>query len=236
MTKTKEGLQKALGMFNCEDDLWIEDFFYMIADSFSMAVQYSQKSSLCDAVVTSTPVSDDELIKKFTSFSLTFWGKDFCRSGFYNTNSLANVDKWDVNSRSWRFQTCYQMSMFNTAPQTGNLRSSMVNLDYHLRQCSAMFGENLEPAKGTMMINEKFGGAHPVGHNIFFSDFSDDPWQRASVTYITSSDLPYSYVKGNNCGHCLDLGTPNDDDSEELKQSRQNFESYMKKWIDSYKR
>jgi hypothetical protein len=233
-TKTKEGFEKALEMFQCEKDLWIEDFFYMLADSFSMAVQYSQKTSLCGALDISTPVSDEQLMMMFSNFTQSFWGPQFCASGFYNTQALSDKTRYDVNSRSWRFQTCLQMSMFNTAPETGSLRSSMVNLDYHLRQCNAVFGENLEPFKGTAEINNRYGGLHPKGHNIFFSDFSDDPWQRASVNYPTSSDLPFHLVKCNDCGHCMDLGTPDNNSDSEVNQCRADFEGYLQKWIDSY--
>ena len=41
-----EGWNKVLAMFNCEADMWREDFFYMIADSWSMVDQYSAKSQL----------------------------------------------------------------------------------------------------------------------------------------------------------------------------------------------
>lgn len=233
LASSKEGLSKAKEMFLCQEDMWIEDFFYMIADSWSMAVQYSQKSTLCDAILdkTKNPNDDETIMMIFANFSLNFWGADFCSAGFYNTASLSDPSRWDINSRSWRFQTCYEMSMFNTAPSTGSLRSKMVSLDYHLRQCYSIFKEDLEPYLGTAKINKKFGGDHPNGHNIFYSDFSDDPWQRASVTYPTSSDQPFHLTKCNDCGHCLDLHTPSESDNDELKQSRLDFENYLDKWL-----
>ena len=121
--------------------------------------------------------------------------------------------------------------MFNTAPKTGSLRSNIVDLEYHLQQCLYIFKEDLQPFVGTENINKKFGGNHPIGHNIFYSDFSDDPWQRASINYPQDNDQPYYLTKCNDCGHCLDLHTPSDDDNEELKTCRLNFENYLEKWI-----
>ena len=40
-------------------------------------------------------------------------------------------------------------------------------------------------------FNEIYGGEFPNATNVFYSDFSDDPWQRASVTYSPSIDQPY---------------------------------------------
>ena len=33
----------------------------------------------------------------------------------------------------------------------------------------------------THSVNVEFGGPNPKGTNIFFSDFSDDPWAEATV-------------------------------------------------------
>lgn len=45
----------------------------------------------------------------FASYSNSFWGNDFCSMGFYNTKALSDPNRWDINSRSWRFQTCNQV-------------------------------------------------------------------------------------------------------------------------------
>lgn len=82
---TPEGWKAALDMFYCESDMWKEDFFYMIADSWSMADQYSAKSQLCGAILNDSITdssSDEDIMKAFADFSNSFWGKDFCAGGF----------------------------------------------------------------------------------------------------------------------------------------------------------
>jgi hypothetical protein len=71
-----------LDQFNCEADLSLRDFYYMVADSWSMAVQYSSKSYLCAAIHLPTSATDEEIIKAFADFTNNFWGTDFCASGF----------------------------------------------------------------------------------------------------------------------------------------------------------
>lgn len=196
--------------------MWKEDFYYMIADSWSMIDQYSAKSQLCNAILNvGVDASDAVLMSTFAELTASFWGKDFCSGGFYNSEQLADPNRWEGNSRAWRWQTCYQVSYFNTAPASGSLRAQSVDLNYHLNQCSYIFGiDKMFPT--THEINALFGGAMPNATNVSYSDFSDDPWQRASVNYRVSSSQPYFLSQCDNCGHCMDFRTPSDATDPEL--------------------
>jgi hypothetical protein len=146
-----------------------------------------------------------------------------------NTKQLSDPKRWEVNSRSWRYQTCAQVSYFNTAPKTGSLRAQSVNLDYHLEQCAEIFGKKMFPS--SVQMNLQYGGSFPAAKNVFYSDFSDDPWQRASVTYPPSPDQPYFLAQCDNCGHCLDFHTATDNDPQQLKNCRSDFEKYVALWL-----
>jgi hypothetical protein len=146
-----------------------------------------------------------------------------------NTEQLADPARWEINSRSWRYQTCDQVSYFNTAPKSGSLRSKIVDLDYHLRQCAKIFGKPMFPS--SVQFNEVFGGATPTAEKVFYSDFSDDPWQRASVWYPVTSSQPYGLAMCDNCGHCKDLHTPVDSDPAPIKAIRADFETYLWEWL-----
>lgn len=146
-----------------------------------------------------------------------------------NTEALSDPARWEVNSRSWRYQTCDQVSYFNTAPKSGSLRSEIVDLDYHLRQCAAIFGKPMFPR--SVEFNQVFGGDSPTANKVFYSDFSDDPWQRASVNYPVSSSQPYGLAMCTNCGHCKDLHTPVESDPQPIKDIRADFETYLWEWL-----
>lgn len=100
-----DGFQYALSLFNCESDMSVNDFYYMIADSWSMAIQYrlyylslstnlyifydvlllifSAKSSLCSALsAVNASSTDDKIMRNFAAFSNQFWGDSFCSMGF----------------------------------------------------------------------------------------------------------------------------------------------------------
>lgn len=80
---TEQGLQTALSKFYCDKDMAETDFYYMIADSWSMAIQYGGKTAQCAALSAITAdSSDEEIMNTFAEFSNDYWGKDFCAGGF----------------------------------------------------------------------------------------------------------------------------------------------------------
>lgn len=91
-----------------------------------------------------------------------------------------------------------------------------------------MFGEIFPTS---IDMNKRYGGDMPTASKVFYSDFSDDPWQRASVYYPVSSDQPYYLAQCDDCGHCRDFSTPQDSDPESLKGLRTEFEYYLAKWL-----
>jgi len=227
---TEEDFQSLLTGFKCEADMAQTDFQYMIADSWSMAVQYGAKTDLCSTMLSVGEDSPDSaFVKTFTEFSNEYWGSDFCSGGFYNTKQLADPLRWETNSRSWRWQTCLQEAWFNTAPQRGSLRDETVNLDYHLKQCSDMFGIDMYPAAKHLV--HEYGGMYPTSERVFYSDFSDDPWKMASVQFPVGVDQPYYYAISDDLGHCADLHQPSDSDPQSLKDERLEFETYLTKWL-----
>ena len=54
------------------------------------------------------------------------------------------------------------------------------------------------------------------GKQVFYSDFSDDPWQRASVWFSPSTSQPYHLAMCDDCGHCMDMHTPSASDPAPL--------------------
>jgi hypothetical protein len=121
------------------------------------------------------------------------------------------------------------VSYFNTAPPAGSLRAQSVDLKYHLQQCAEAFGKKMFPA--SVELNQRFGGEFPHAHNVFYSDFSDDPWQRASVNFPVSEDQPYFLAKCDDCGHCLDFHSPLPTDPAQLTQCRSEFSHYLDLWL-----
>ena len=79
---SEEGFNYALGLFHCEKDMSHNDFYYMIADSWSMIIQYSAKSQLCDNIDLPVTATDEEIMTNFAAISNKYWGEGFCSGGF----------------------------------------------------------------------------------------------------------------------------------------------------------
>ena len=80
---TEAGLQTALSKFYCDKDMAATDFYYMIADSWSMGIQYGGKTAQCSALsAINADSTDEEIMDIFAAFSNDYWGKDFCAGGF----------------------------------------------------------------------------------------------------------------------------------------------------------
>ena len=232
---TEDTAAAAKALFGASADMWEPDFFYMLADSMAMADQYGSKSSLC---ATLTPVagdSDEVLMQTFANFTNAFWGSDFGSSCFYDTACLADPSQYvaGATDRSWRWQKCFELAYFQAAPSENSLRSAVVNMSYHKEQCSRVFGpENSDPAYED--INAKYGGATPEVKNVFFSDFSDDPWLEASVKEAPEGS-DFHLVQCDDCGHCMDFHSPSDADPEELQEERAAFEDKLSGWLEEAK-
>ncbi|POM57551.1 Serine protease family S28, partial [Phytophthora palmivora] len=150
-------------------DLADADFFYMIADAAAMAVQYGHKDIVCNSMVGAFE-RNNSLVDSFASFTIDMYGHSFGSECFYDTKCLAlDHSRWG-DGRSWRWQKCSQLAYFQVAPEEKSLRSTMVDLDYHLKQCETVFGDVVHPAQGVEETTKLYGGDHPNGHKIFFSN------------------------------------------------------------------
>jgi len=77
------GLQSALSKLSCDKDMSSTDFYFAIADSWSMGIQYGAKTKMCGSFAAITEQSSDqEIMNVFAEWSNAYWGKDFCAGGF----------------------------------------------------------------------------------------------------------------------------------------------------------
>jgi hypothetical protein len=196
------------------------DFWYGVADGAAMIDQYGGKAELCEAFekLPSSP-SDDDRIHNFKEALDQHYGKGFVGGAFYDSECMKSPSLLPqcgkgvlggVNDRSWRFQKCSELGYLQRAPSNQtSMRSSHLTLRALLDQCDYIFGDGQSSALETQntAFQGKFGGSEPNSgmlgaSNILFLDYSDDPWQRASVTHTTNPSLPFCLTTCDGCGHC----------------------------------
>jgi hypothetical protein len=231
---SKAAAKVAMGAGNLVgSELGDNDFWYMIADGAAMADQYGHKKELCTALElpykNGKSPSADEIIIEFSAFIKGFWGKTFSSGCFYDSECLKNNSKLDM-SRSWRWQKCTELAYLQPG-YSGSLRHEGLTLGDLIEQCKYVFGDVIAPDLNTARTNMFFGGATIAGSQpqkasrIIFTDYSDDPWARASVQSELGPDLPFCLTTCDGCGHC-GAGVP-----ANLTRCKDMEASYVSKWL-----
>jgi len=222
-----------------------DDYRYMMADSFSMAVQYGHKTAMCDRMMVLEDSTGEDLLRGFSNFTAWLWGEGYAAGCFYDTECLrGEPSRWGENGRAWRWQKCSQVAYLQRAPAgdaaAPPLRSPHLTLRSLERQCDRIFGAGTAarlPAANAE-LQRRHGGARPNGtDSIFFTNFSDDPWQEAGVRPLSSRDagLPRCYVRCDDCGHCMDLHEPRSSDPKPLSACRHKAAAAVATWLADFR-
>lgn len=69
------------------------------------------------------------------------------------------------------------------------------------------------------------------GENIIFLNGGDDPWQWASIKDPVNEKQVVRLIDCDDCGHCVDLHTPSDQDPQALKDARTLIKSTLGQWL-----
>jgi len=224
--KDPNALKTKFGATNLIDTtMGNSDFWYAVADAEAMADQYGRKSSLCEALsnLGSHP-TDEEYADGINNWIRRYYGSNFVKGCFYDSECLKDTTQTGME-RSWRWQKCTELAYLQPAPPSDSMRSYDLTLDVLIDQCKYVF--DIVPDVDT--FNKKFGGDHPNSSKIVFLNFSDDPWQRASVNKSLSPDLPMCMTTCDGCGHC-GAGVPST-----LKTCEYQAARYIKNWVSEAK-
>ncbi len=216
------------------------DFWYAAADGVAMTDQYGSKAKLCEHLALLPPSpSNWDYVHNIVNFTLGHYGPDFAKNCFYDSECIKNqtVDLSNPGTaRNWRWQKCREVAFLQPAPAHGSLRSKHLTLESLIEQCKYAF-DGLDPSDsangyGPVPFNHKYGGATMTPKDgtarptrIFFTDYSDDPWARASVQSAPSDEMPYCLTTCNGCGHC-GAGVP-----ANLTKCRDEQTGYVSKWL-----
>lgn len=103
--------------------------------------------------------------------------------------------------------------------------------------CQSIFGKDIGEPKVDFYI-QKYGGLDITGTNIVFANAIEDPWQWAGMRSLkhpdtTQKNMLALLIDCNNCGHCVDLSTPNGGDTPGLTAARQKIKAQLTTWLAS---
>ncbi|KAJ6231690.1 peptidase s28 family protein [Anaeramoeba flamelloides] len=213
-------------------------FRYYIADALSLPVQYSNHSAVCDPMIKAQNDGSD-LIEAFAKYCQDFFYKVMKTtadqySNWYMQKTTKTPDNWALAQRTWWWQKCTQLAYFQIAPTTNSIRSPKITLEWHKEKCEAVFGAGTWPYVDKII--REFGSNEIKSTNTYFSNGNNDPWQWAGVRSTLSETQPAHVILGDSthdCGHCIDLHEPKEDDPQDLKNARIEISAYVKQWLNS---
>lgn len=135
------------------------------------------------------------------------------------------------NLRQWTWQYCTEFGFFQTPSQTP-VRSDNISLPFWPDYCERIFSTTIETK--TDYTNKLYGGTDIKGHNIFFANAEEDPWQWAGMRDYNPTKYPTLHaemINCTNCGHCIDFHTPTDTQPIELTIVQDNIAATIAGWL-----
>lgn len=222
--------QLLLSMMGAEG-LEEENFYYVFGEIVSVGPQYGKNRLVCDALEASLTLGKTELMA-FADFTKNVFSPVYCDgniSSAYSNAALKN-ETAPNGARSWLYQTCSELSYWQTSPGAIGLRSEEVNQEFFRKQCKDVFG--IEDIPNVDLFNEKYGGLNFSGTKVFFTTGSQDPWTHLCITEDIVPEGCYAKTMiGDNVGHCRDLYAQNTNDPIDVIRTRSLIRSVMKGWM-----
>ena len=180
------------------------DFFYGVADALAQLDQYGNKAALCTAMkaLPANP-TDAQRIENINALIQKQYGKDFVGGEFYDSEALrrdvGGSGSTGIGNRQWRWQKCTEVAYLQSAPVQHSLRSTKyMTLKNLVEQCAYVF--DMTPAeiqqRNKAFTAEYWGKLKEEASDIFFLNFSDDPWQVHPPTPFNTHTHTHTHTTG----------------------------------------
>ncbi len=225
---TPEGTAEVKKQFKASQLKNDNDFLYVVADMLAAAVQYGRDKVFCDALA-----SSEDLVSGYVKGGLAVLNA-MGVSPFDISLAVAEreVVTADDNMRQWLWQSCQEFGWFQVANGTGTdtSRSSRIDLEYHEEICQRLYKTSMG-ADGALNDNWYFPLLDPSSSRIIFTNGSNDPWLRLSLTEgQTESNPGLDLFMMEGAAHCNDLRTMTNLPSVMMAHAK--MEGIIKGWLE----
>lgn len=231
-----EYVSKLFGM----EGLHQEDFYFVVGELFTLALQYNGLSHICSPLVDANRANRD-LVSALAKFSREYFIPRFCgdHNGVLETYDRDRLLKaaernHDTGARSWLWMTCNELAYWQVSPGRTGLRPTQLNQKYFEDQCKHVFPDQPVFHPNVTEFNEKYGGLNQKSvTRVIYTTGSQDPWTWACITESdqTGDDCWVHTIKGPEVGHCSDLHAPKADDPIDLQRTQKYIRQLIQKWM-----
>lgn len=219
-----------------------EDFYFVVGELFTLALQYNGLSHICSPLVDANRANRD-LVTALAKFSREYFIPRFCGSSdgvleTYDRDRLLKAAERNRNTgaRSWLWMTCNELAYWQVSPGRTGLRPTQLNQKYFEDQCKYVFPDADPPVvhPDVNAFNEKYGGLNQKNvTRVVYTTGSQDPWTWTCITNDdqVGDDCYVHTIKGPEVGHCSDLHAPNEADPIDLKRTQAYIRQIVHKWM-----
>lgn len=226
-----------------DNNLDIASLFENLADNFAGVVQYNKDNSphatvtiddLCEIMVNDTLGAPVTRLAAVNTLMLAK-NNETCLDYKYDKmlTQMSNIS-WDAEAseggRQWFYQTCTEFGFYQTSETNDALFGNRFPVEYFVRQCSDIFGENFSNdslARGVQRTNTFYGALDPKTSNVIYVHGSIDPWHALGLTSSNNPSIPTIYINGT--AHCANMYEPTEKDPPQLKEARKEIVEFISK-------
>lgn len=218
-TKTLKEIKTMFEAPNLDDG----DFAFYYVDVIVGLIQYGSRTEICEFLESIADLDVKTQFQKIAdAYNDPVDGPDAYDRQHLKDPTISIPD----SSRAWAYQYCTEYGFFQTNYPEIHTRSDILARKYWDDRCIEVFGQDaVAQARET---NAYLGDLHLRGTNIFFTNGGEDPWRWVGVKEGTDSLNQVSRVlECENCGHCVDLYNEKEEDSDILKEVRQEIRDWI---------
>jgi pimeloyl-ACP methyl ester carboxylesterase len=220
--------------FDAEEVKDDRDFLYVLADAAAFAVQYGRPKPLCDAL----EVGKHDLVGTYGRYVIELLAQ-LGMNAYEFSPAVAERVQVDSSSnmRQWFYQSCKEYGYWQVAhsERLRSHRSTRIDLPYHEELCRRLFGDSSladEAAHNSRYAEPLLNAA--TASKIFLTNGSTDPWINLSISPEEAKEkndqIESVVIDGGS--HCTDLRGRSLQDSESLKQARDQFLQLAVQWAE----
>ncbi|XP_058979210.1 putative serine protease K12H4.7 isoform X1 [Musca domestica] len=216
--------------FDEHSDLDVWTLFYEISEIFANLVQtHNHYSGSIQNACNEIMAGSTDLIG-VSNYIVKNFGTKGCTDMSYKTYVGLIIDSAFSNNimRQWIYQTCNEFGWYQTSTSTNQPFGSKYPLVFFTTMCADAYGQEFTNEFIQQQLdntNAMFGGLNPEVENVYMSHGQVDPWRAMGIQDENQATIiPYH-------AHCKDLGSISDNDTPELRASKEKVAQLVREWL-----
>lgn len=141
---------------------------------------------------------------------------------------MCKILRFCLSVRQWIYQTCNEYGWYQTSGSKLQPFGTKFPVDLFINACKDAYKNhftNFFIQDKIQETNNFFGAQSPGIDNVYTTHGQLDPWKTVGLQKEGGATILPEYA------HCKDLGSISDNDSKEMKSSKETIAALVRKWV-----